>query len=340
VPALEVILDILASRLANLQSVTSMRTGETIVLVSTAPRSHFDAISLADRAARTIARPVAIRGSDVTATVGIGVRMSRHGMSDARRLLRDAVDALDEAQGRGPSQIAMFSSGHRNRQREGDEICMQFEPVVSLRRGHVHNYEATVPPGSVPGFGEADTAALEVLLDHLGKAMTEWPVDVDVSFNVSPSQLFDTRFPLPVLEAADRYSLAPDRFVFEIDERHLVEDLPLMRYVLGRLNDDGWRVGIDLVEVTGASPEAWTGLPVQFVKIDCALRGAVEPELWDFRAISAARALQIATIGKGIGALPELALAIAHEYDFAQGSLFGTQPANPSESQSASGRDD
>jgi hypothetical protein len=147
VPALEEILDTLAARLAGLQSVTSMRTGETIVLVSTAPRSHFDAISLADRAARTIARPVATSGSDITVTVGIGVRMSRHGMSDARRLLRDAIDALDEAQRRGPSQVAMFSSEHRNRQREGEENRMRFEPVVSLRGGQVHNYEATMPPG-------------------------------------------------------------------------------------------------------------------------------------------------------------------------------------------------
>jgi EAL domain-containing protein (putative c-di-GMP-specific phosphodiesterase class I) len=260
----------------------------------------------------------------------MGVRMARNGISDARRLLRDACHALDEAQRRGPNQIAMFSSEHRLRSREVEDIQMQFEPVVSLRDGHVYNYEATVPTGAVPGFGEADTPALEVLLDHLGLAMTAWPLDVEVSFNVSPSQLFDARFPLPVLEMADRYSLAQDRFVFEIDERHLSEDLPLMRKVLSRLTDDWWRVGLDVVDVMASSLNAWPRLPVQFVKFDSALGDGTESAPWDLRAISAARSLQIATIGKSVGALPELALAIAHEYDFAQGPLFEMQPVNPS----------
>ncbi len=187
VPELAAILDVLGARLADLQSVTYLRSGETLVLVSTAPRSHFDAISLADRAARTIARPVATSGSEVTVTAGIGVRLSRNGIGDAHRLLEDAVHALDEAQRRGPGQVAMFSSEHRRRTLGSRHLPMQFEPVVSLRDGRVSNYEATVPHD----YRGADTRALEVFLDNLGFAMTLWPVDVDVSFNVSPSQLFD-----------------------------------------------------------------------------------------------------------------------------------------------------
>jgi len=304
--------------------------------VSTAPRSHYDAISLADRAARAIARPIATGGSEITVTAGLGVRLSRSGMSDAERLLRDARAALGEAQRRGRSEIAMFSAEYRHHEdavekgrQEG--LGMRFEPVVSLRDGHVSSYEATVLPGCRAGFGQADTPALEILLDSLARAMTTWPEDVDVSFNVSPSQLFDARFPLPVLEAADRYALAQDRFMFEIDERHLTEDLPLMRRVLTRLRDGGWRVGIDGVDDNGSTLNVLAHLPVQFVKIDCALTSGEGPEMWDLGSIAAARSLQIATIGKGIGALPELALAIAHEYDFAQGPLFEMQPAHPSE---------
>ncbi len=100
-----------------------------------------------------------------------------------------------------------------------------------------------------------------------------------------------------------------------------------MRRVVERLNDDGWRVGIDGVDGSGSSLDIVARLPVQFVKTDCALgEGAVET-MQDRGAISAARSLQIATIGKGVGSLPELALAIAHKYDFAQGPLFGMQPA-------------
>jgi EAL domain-containing protein (putative c-di-GMP-specific phosphodiesterase class I) len=96
-----------------------------------------------------------------------------------------------------------------------------------------------------------------------------------------------------------------------------------------RLRAEGRRVGIDHLDVRTARLEALAALPVEFIKIDRSPTDVDEPAELDKRAAvsAAARSLKIATVATNVATLPELAAAIAHEYDFAQGSLFGVQIA-------------
>jgi EAL domain-containing protein (putative c-di-GMP-specific phosphodiesterase class I) len=202
---------------------------------------------------------------------------------------------------------------------------------VSLDDGHVATYEATVLPGPTPGFADADTPEFELLLDALARAMTAWPLDVDASFNVSPERLVDRRFPDLVLTAADRYSLEPDRFVFEVNANDVTDDLHGAQQVLTRLREDGWRVGVDGVGATTPLLHTLALLPARFVKIDRTVVEDADPTMWDLLSIAdAARSLGVTTVATGIRTLPELALAIAHEFDLAQGPLFSFQPPHAS----------
>jgi len=79
-----------AQRLGELWNVTAVRVGDQFILVSTAIRSNFDAVSLAKLVARAAPCPVRI-----------GVRVARDGAADSDVMLRDAQFALDEAQRRG-----------------------------------------------------------------------------------------------------------------------------------------------------------------------------------------------------------------------------------------------
>ncbi|HVJ97545.1 MAG TPA: hypothetical protein VNC41_12020, partial [Acidimicrobiia bacterium] len=64
------------------------------VIVSTAIRSNFDAVSLAKLVARALPCPVRI-----------GIRVARDGTADSEVMLRDAQFALDEAQRRGETVV-------------------------------------------------------------------------------------------------------------------------------------------------------------------------------------------------------------------------------------------
>jgi len=161
--------------------------------------------------------------------------------------------------------------------------------------------------------------------------MTHWPVNVDVSFKVSTWQLLDRRFPQRVMAAADRYSLEHDRFVFEIEAGEALDQKSRTARSLRRLGDEGWRIGIGGFGAGISVLSVLATLPVQFIKINEAIAEEADPRIREILSIAAAaRSFEVATIATGIATLPELALALAHEYDFAQGPLFGDERAGPS----------
>jgi hypothetical protein len=88
--ATEVTMQAVARRLDEICNVAAVRLGDQFIIVSTAIRSNFDAVSLAKLVARAAPCPVRI-----------GVRVAREGAADSDVMLRDAQFALDEAQRRG-----------------------------------------------------------------------------------------------------------------------------------------------------------------------------------------------------------------------------------------------
>jgi EAL domain-containing protein (putative c-di-GMP-specific phosphodiesterase class I) len=327
----EELLGIIGSRLAKLQKVAAVRTTDTFVLVSTAPRSRFDAFSLAERAARATQRTLVVDGYEITPAASIGIRVS-HGLgSSGPMLLHDARVALDEARCRGRSEIVMFNPSLHRRRDDRADIRLQFEPIVALDDGHVMTYEAVVLSGPMPGFGDAEGPEFDALLEEVIRTVRTWPDDLCVSFNVSAAQVLDPDFPDRIATAADRARLAPQRFVLEIDEQEAAAALLDMEKAIMRLVEGGWRVGIDRLGGGHAPLDTIAVLPVQFGKIDRSMVDHADDDELELLATvtAAARSIDIATIATGISTLPELALAIAHDYDFAQGSLFGVQVSTP-----------
>ena len=88
--ATELTMHAVAQRLGEIWSVAAVRLGDQFIIVSTAIRSNFDAVSLAKLVVRAAPCPVRI-----------GVRVAREGAADSDVMLRDAQFALDEAQRRG-----------------------------------------------------------------------------------------------------------------------------------------------------------------------------------------------------------------------------------------------
>jgi diguanylate cyclase (GGDEF)-like protein len=112
--------------------------------------SERDAAEVAERIAAAFARPFVIGGSEhfVTASVGIAVASGATGAPDA--LIRDADAAMYRAKERGRARYELFDEVMRaravgrlrvendlRRALERDELCLHYQPVVSLRDGAI-----------------------------------------------------------------------------------------------------------------------------------------------------------------------------------------------------------
>ena len=104
-----------------------------------------------------------------------------------------------------------------------------------------------------------------------------------------------------------------------------------VRAAVERLHADAWSITLDRIEDAVTPLRTLCFLPVDLVKIDqTAVAEANRDRLEALTATATtARRRGIATVATGIGTLPELAAAIAHGYDFAQGPLFGEQIPAP-----------
>ena len=202
---------------------------------------------------------------------------------------------------------------------------------MSLGDGSISTYSATVGPEQFQDSSDADPSTFELLLDDLARTMTNWPIERRRFL-----QGLHVAAPRPSLPATRRRrrwiatrSSTTDSYSRSRPTKRWTRGRALRR-ILMRLGDDGWRIGIGGFGAGNTVLNALAMLPVRFIKIDQAIVEEADPRLREMLSISAAaRSVEVATIAAGIATLPELALALAHEYDFAQGPLFGVELSGP-----------
>lgn len=209
--------------------------------------------------------------------------------------------------------------------------ALEFEPIVTLADGDVRAHEAIVVTEAPVGFGLTRGGAFEYVLGKVATHLARQAPGAAVAFNVTLDQLLDERLPGLVGEIAERAGVEPHAFLFEIDATIAEIEPSAIRSAIERLHEDAWSVTLDRIDSARSPLQTLAALPVDMVKIDqCTIREAGRDRLETLTAVlTMARRLGIGTISAGISDLPELAAAIAHGYDLAQGPIFGEQVPAP-----------
>ena len=89
-----------------------------------------------------------------------------------------------------------------------------------------------------------------------------------ISINICPSQLKSNSLPDTLMETLNQYKILPTRFMLEITEGMLIDDMERTIHILNRLKKLGFKISIDDFG-TGYSSLAYLNrLPVNEVKID------------------------------------------------------------------------
>jgi EAL domain-containing protein (putative c-di-GMP-specific phosphodiesterase class I) len=222
---------------------------------------------------------------------------------------------------------------------EGDELFLEYQPIIDMRDGSLVGVEALVRwihpqlgrlmPADFVGMAE-ETGLIGGLGDWVMRragADLAHGSDVTVSVNVSAHQLGDGALPALVRDTLTSTGLDPSRLLLELTESTLASAGAGAETELERVQRMGVRIALDDFGSGYSSLEYLGRLPIDVLKIDRSLveRVDVEPQRQEvLRAIGhIATKLGLETIVEGIEreeqriALRELGFCHAQGYLFA-----------------------
>lgn len=156
-----------------------------------------------------------------------------------------------------------------------DELDVEFQPVFDLRDCHIVSLEALtrfwVDPQRSPSvwFAEAAEVGLGVELELAAirtalQRLDEFPADVTLAINVSPTTAIDRRFSELLADVAGRV-------VIEITEHAQVDDYEALLAALAPLREAGAQLAIDDVGAGFANLRHILRLAPDIVKLDLSL---------------------------------------------------------------------
>jgi diguanylate cyclase (GGDEF)-like protein len=271
----------------------SARTGgdEFALLLPGADESGAEAVGEKIRA--TLAAPIFVEGSQIQATVSIGLAHLPDS-SDEEAALRRSDVALYAAKRGGRNRIAWFDEELEReltdrlkleedirRGIKTGEFIPYFQPLVDLTSRQIIGFEALARWRSPSrGLLEAETfietaertgligpLTLSVLEQGLKEAR-QWPAHLRLAVNVSPVQFRDPLLAEQILRLLSISGFPANRLEIEITEGSLLEDRGQVLTIIKSLKNVGVSISLDDFGTGYASLAQVNRLPLDRIKID------------------------------------------------------------------------
>ncbi|MBP0494879.1 sensor domain-containing protein [Pararoseomonas indoligenes] len=276
------------------QDTVSRMGGDEFAILLGACESERDAAGLAERLIREIARPIDVKGVQVTIGASVGIALAPLHGTEADLLLRNADLALYRAKESGRGCQRVYEAGmelvmQQRRELERDlrmalalgEFALHYQPVVDMARDRITSFEALlrwcsptrgqVPPAEFIPFAEEVGLMPEIgdwVLRTACREAAGWPEPVKVSVNLSTTQ-----FRLPdlvhrVTAALEETGLGADRLELEVTETAMIDDVQGAAAILGELRALGIQIAMDDFGTGYSSLSFLRNLPFTRIKID------------------------------------------------------------------------
>ncbi len=313
--------------------------------------AHQDAASrLAKRMVSGIREQVAANDTGLFFTANIGIALCRPSCSSGSELLQSAASAMQHAKahatgfGIGRScqdEETAEDSLERDllRAMQAGEIRPFYQPVIDLKADRITAFEALarwrhpklgfIPPDRFIPMLERMEMMPELsgmILQRVCMDARLWPADVQVSFNVSPSELSDRGLPGRILQIAHAEQMPPERLLVEITETAIVKDNAAAQANLQAFRQAGITTALDDFGTGYASLSQLRHLPFDCLKID---RSFVTPMLTDNdceaivnAVLGLAQNLNLRVVAEGIEDANVAAALAARGCDHGQGYYF------------------
>jgi diguanylate cyclase (GGDEF)-like protein len=309
-----------------------------------------DATALASRLIDSISIPYELMSHQVTVGVSVGIALAPDDALDPNALLRSADMALYRAKADGRNLYRFFEAemDARMQARRSLEIDLRkaivegefellYQPIIDLRTQKISGFEALlrwhsptrgllVPVDFMP---LAEETGLIVPLGNwvLRQACmdaAEWPSDVTVAVNLSPTQFRNKQLISTVMSALAASGLSASRLELEITETVMLQDAEVTLAVLRKLREIGVGLAMDDFGTGYSSLSYLRKFRFDKIKIDQSfIRDISDTSLAIMRAIVAmSSSLSIGTTAEGVETRQQLERLESEGCTEAQGYLF------------------
>jgi diguanylate cyclase (GGDEF)-like protein len=274
--------------------------GDEFFIIQTGINDATDAERLARRIAEAIRVPFDLYGHVVMIDASIGIALAPADGSDANELLKNADMAMygAKADGRGVYRFFEPKMDARMKERrtlelalraalEGGQFELYYQPVLNLDTGAVRCCEALLrwhhpergmvsPVEFIPVAEEIGLIVPlgELVIRQACKDAAQWPDDICVAVNLSPTQLASKALLSVVLGALAASGLPPHRLELEITEAVLMQNSEVTLRALHQLRELGIRISMDDFGTGYSSLSYLRSFPFDKIKIDrCFIKG-------------------------------------------------------------------
>ncbi|MGK2931349.1 MAG: bifunctional diguanylate cyclase/phosphodiesterase [Solirubrobacterales bacterium] len=277
--------------------------GDEFAVVLNVVRDEAEAREIADGLIKSLRAPLTVNESEhfITASAGIGIYSPAYDVDkSAEELLQEADAAMYQAKDLGRAQSELFGKPMRDRAvkrleverelrsaLECDQLCLNYQPLISLRSGKLTAFEALVrwqhpekgllaPLEFVPIAEESDliTEIDRWVLREATRQLGIWQdlIDEDrrliLAVNASARMIRDSRLPHLVGELIDQHGIRPDRLAMEITETVLVAGTSTVKNVIDELHELGIWLALDDFGTGFSSLSYLNEFPLDSLKID------------------------------------------------------------------------
>jgi diguanylate cyclase (GGDEF)-like protein len=222
----------------------------------------------------------------------------------------------------------------------GDGLRPYYQPIVDLKTRRIVSFESLarwhnpvsgliLPDTFIPlaeEMGLLDMVSGQLFGDACRDAVN-WPEEISLTFNFSPSQLSDRTFADAVLTVLHDTGMPPHRLEAEITESALVEDLEATRRAIQTLRNAGVKIVIDDFGTGYSSLYHLYELRFDKLKIDRRFIQELvvtgESAVFIRAMVGLCRGLNLSVTAEGIETEVQALAALEHGVDQAQGFLFG-----------------
>ncbi len=316
------------------------------------------AIRTAERVLEQMQEPVVLGGHEIVVTTSIGIVVGNAGHDRSENLLRHADMAMYEAKRQGRACYMVFHPGmmahsverldleaHLRRAVKNGEFELHYQPLVSLKTGHIIEVEALVrwrhperglllPTDFVPLAEETGLIVpiggwvLEQACRQVRQWQTQHPDEPPLllSVNLSTRQFKQPGLVAEVARTLRTTGLDAACLKIEITESMAVEDETATMSILQGLKGLGVQLAIDDFG-TGYSALSWLKrYPVDTLKIDRSFIAGLGQDVGDtaiVRAVIAfSRTLGLSVTAEGIETVEQLRQLRSLACDHGQGQFF------------------
>jgi EAL domain-containing protein (putative c-di-GMP-specific phosphodiesterase class I) len=328
----------------------------------TADNARLAAETVATRIHQALRQPFVVAGAELYVSTSIGISIFPLDAEDSRTLLKNADAAMYQSKKGGPAGFVLFGSGISGTETklalvtrlrkavEERQWALHYQPMVDLIEGDVVGVEALLrwkdPERGLVGAGEFIALAEEMgLIEAIGDWLyseiisqaVEWSsrgIEVGISFNLSPRQLWHPEFSERLLARIRGSGVDPSRLLIEITETAAMFDPDRTLHILTSLRAGGFRFAIDDFGTGFSSLSRLRDLPADVLKIDASFVHDVPHDKSAAKLVRGivqlARSLGKTTVAEGIETDAQRRFLVGEGCRVGQGYFFGP-PVAPRE---------